>query len=457
MFERLKKVVSALKENETTTESSVQDQIDNLMKGIEYFGLNYKYAQDIFTKKTYTLHEEKAKCKKAYADNSYLQMGVNYLLNIIFGDNPRIVSKNESLTIYATRWMYFSEYLKEARAGIKEAIITGDGYVQKIKGDLGSFKYRNIDTSEDMYIEYDYQNNRVKRYIQRVYYTQANAMDVKIGTFKLSTPRGFETINGIEYSPDEIIHFKFMDNIFGTYGRSPISAVLNDVEIIDQMERAISVIARYKAIPKKVIMPDTTNIDERMGDKEVKKLKEVLTNLQDFESPVIGTKLNSINLTDGGQALDMRPYLDYFKQKISVVLTPQFIAHGEIVNRATSQEEKQIYFLSISSIRSEFLPVIEETSREGLVASLKVLEDKKVKVPKARFNFVFGRYDVELRDEKNIRMMNEWNNGLITLDEYRLENEYILDEDYGNLYKWETDAGNDNIAESISNSIKKEK
>lgn len=455
MFERTKKFFNAVNENKVLKESnaSVQDQLNNLVQGFEYFGLNYKYAQDVFTERTYTLHEEKAKTKKAYKDNSYIQMGVNYLLNIVMGDNPRIVSKDESLTLYSARWMFFSEYMKEVRSAMKEAIITGDGYVQKIKGDKGSFKYINIDNSEDMYIEFDYKNNRVKRYIQRVYYTEANAKKIKLDTFTISTPRGVETINGIEYNPDEIIHFKFMDNIWGVYGRSPIAAVLNDVRIIDQMERALSVIARYKAIPKKVIMPDTNDEDGVLGDKEVEKVKKVLTNLQDFESPVIGTKLTSINLTDGGQAFDMKPYLDYFKQKISVVLTPQFIANGEIVNRATSQEEKQLYFLSISAIRKEFLPILEETSREGIVASLKVLDDEGVNTPKARFAFVFGRYDVELREEKTERMQKEWNDGMITLDEYRLENDYVSDEEFGNLYKWETDAGSGSVDEAIEKAI----
>lgn len=459
MFERIKKFTNAVKENKVLKEStaSVQDQLNSLVQGFEYFGLNYKYAQDVFTEKTYTLHEEKAKCKKAYKDNSYIQMGVNYLLNIIMGDDPKIVSKNESLTLYAARWMFFSGYLKEVKAAIKEAIITGDGYVQKIKGDKGSFKYINIDNSEDMYIEFDYKNNRVKRYIQRVYYTEANAKKINLDTFTISTPRGVETINGIEYNPDEIIHFKFMDNIWGVYGRSPIASVLNDVRIIDQMERALSVIARYKAIPKKIIMPDTTSEDEVLGDKEVAKIKNVLTNLVDFESPVIGTKLTAINLTDGGQSFDMKPYLDYFKQKISVILTPQFIANGEIVNRATSQEEKQIYFLSISGIRKEFLPTIEETSREGIVASLKVLEEEGVKTPKARFVFVFGRYDVELRVEKTERMQKEWNDGMITLDEYRIENDYISDDEFGTLYKWETDAGAGSVDEAIERVIDSKK
>ena len=81
----------------------VQTQLDSLISGFQYFGLNYKYAQDIFTEKTITTHQEKSKCKKAYADNAFIQSGVNYLINVIMGDCPGIESKNEIMEDYGDR------------------------------------------------------------------------------------------------------------------------------------------------------------------------------------------------------------------------------------------------------------------------------------------------------------------------------------------------------------------
>jgi hypothetical protein len=419
----------------------VQTQLTSIIKGFQYFGLNYKYAQDVFTTQTLTIHEEKQKCKKAYSDNGFIQTGVNYLVNIIMGDDPGIESKNEVIEEYGEKWLHFSNYGPEHREAITQAVITGDGYLKKIKGSLGSYKYLNMENSEDMYIDFDWKTQTVKRYIERMYYTTAQAKELKLETFTIQTPRGVETFNGVEYSPDEIIHFRFKRNIWGIYGRSPLSSVLNDVEIIRSMERAAAVISRYKAVPKKVIFPETTNPEEVMDDKAVSKVQRVFEGLQDFESPVIGQKFGSLNLTDGGQAFDLTPYFDYFKRKITAPLSPEFIVHGELVNRATSNEQSQFFYLAVCAIRNYFTGTTNYSVHEGMDASLKVLEDKKITVPKARYKWKWGDYDVELRVEKTNRMQKEWNDGTIKLDEYRVAMGYEQDDDFGEAYKWETGGG----------------
>ena len=419
----------------------VQSQLTNLVKGFQYFGLSYKYAQDIFTAQSLTIHEEKLKCKKAHDSNTFLQAGVSNLVNVIMGDNPGIESKNEVLEEYGEKWLHFSDYGPESKEAVTQAVITGDGYLRKIKGSLGSFKYLNIENSEDIYIDFDWNTQTVKRYIERMYYTTAQAKEMKLESFTITTPRGTETFNGIEYSPDEIVHFRFKRNIWGIYGRGPIASALNDVEIMWSMERAAAVISRYKAVPKKIIFPDTTAEGEVMDDKAVGKVQRVFEGLRDFESPVVGQKFGSLNLTDGGQAFDLSPYFDYFKRKISIVLSPEFIVHGELVNRATSDNQAQFFYLAVCSIRNYFTPTMNHSVHEGMDASLKILEDKQIAIPKARYKWKWGAYDVELRVEKNNRMQKEWNDGVIKLDEYRVAMGYDPDDDYGEAYKWETGAG----------------
>ncbi len=441
---------------------SVQDQLDTLISGFGYFGVQYKYAEDIYSETTLTIHQEKNKCKRAYRDNTFLQKAVNGFLNIIMGDDPHIQSKNETLGSYARKWMFFSNYLNELRNGIKQALITGDGFVRKIKGDKGSYKYVNIENSEDMYIDWNYEENRPNRYIQRVYATEARAKDIKSPEYKtmtINTPLGTETINGVEYSADEIIHIKFLENVWGIYGRSPLAAALDAVDILTQMERSAAVIARYKAVPKKLLFPDTTDRDNGvMSDKELGPIKEILKQMKDFETPMVGTKFSSLNLTDGGQAFDLTPYFDYFKRKISIVMSPEFVVHGELVNRSTSVEQKQAFFLDVCSVRSEFNGVVQMSSNEGLIASMKVLEDSGLQVPKAKFEFVWGEYDVELREGKTLRISGEWNNGMITLNEYREQMGYPLDEDFGAGYKWElTSSPEAELGEKLKSIVKDEK
>lgn len=432
---------------------SIQDQLNQLINGFDYFSVGFKYAEDMYSQTTLTIHQEKAKCKKAVQDNTFLKKGLQQLMNVVFGDKPGIYSKNEILTGYAKRWQHFSGYMPGLKAACKQAVITGDGYLRKIKGDKGSYKYINIENSEDIYIDWNYDENRPNRYIERVYYTEARAKNIKTPqykTFTLNTPLGTETINGIEYSADEIIHIKFDENIWGIYGRGAPACALDDIDILNQMERSAAIIAKYKAVPRKLLFPDTNKEEEVMNDKALMKVKKVLTNLRDYESPMVGTKFSALNLTDGGQALDLTPYFDYFKRKISIVLSPEFIVHGELVNRSTGVEQKQMFYLDVCAIRSDFEGVIEESTNEGLTSSLKVLEGKGVTVPKAAFYFEFGEYDVELRTDKTERLQKEWNDGMIRLNEYREEMGYEIDEEFGIAYKWElTTSPESQVAEGL--------
>lgn len=425
MLEKIKSIFQPGKQE------NMQKQVDELINGFEYFGMKRKLAKNIFNQKPLKTHEEKYRCKKAYNDNSYIQTGVNYLLNVVLGENPCIDSHSNILKKYAKKWGKYSNATKAIKQALRQAIITGDGYVKKIRGNKGSIKYKNIQQSEDMYIDMDYETGRVKRYIQRVYYSQAKEKDIDIKTFKIRTPHGREHIKGVEYAPSKIKHFQFQEGNWSIYGRSPIASVLNDIMVLDRMERSLAVISMNKAIPKKLIMPS----DDNMNTQQIKKVINTLKKAKDFEDPVIGKKMTSIDIT-GTNSINLQPYLDYFKRKISSCLSPEFIIHGELVNRNTSVEQKQLFYLAVGQIRDEFIDDINEMINEGLNANLNALEDK-IDIPRDEFWYSFGEYDIELREEKNKRILNEWQTGLIKLNEYREQMGYEQDEALGDFYKYE--------------------
>jgi hypothetical protein len=417
---------------------SVQDKLDDLLNNFGQAGVGFKMAKDIFSETSLTIHQEKARCKKAYKDNSYLQTSVNNLVNVIMGECPEIFSENQIIKKYAKKWSKFSNWKKAKKEAIQEAIITGDGYIRKIVGNLGNFKYQHIENSEDMYIEYDWEKEQPKRFIRRYYYTQAQAKNLGLKAFTIKTSEGVKTIFGVEYSPDEIIHFKFGNNYERQYGRSPIASVLNDVSIMNRIERSIAVISMFKAIPQKILTPkQTANEINNWNTAQIKLIENQLKSQKDYESSIVGTPMDSLNVTDSGQIIDLNGYLDYFKRKISICLSPEFIVHGELVNRNTSSEQKQFFYLSVVSLREEFIDEIEDSLTEGLNKSLQTIRDKGVNVPNATFEFIWGDFDVELRPEKNQRIKEEWNLGLITHSEYREQMGYEPDEEIGNHYLWE--------------------
>lgn len=471
MFEGIKNIFKGKEKNEVNTQTdnqqkeslSVQDQLNDLMQRVGGpYGVSFKLAQDIFSDKKLTVHQEKAKCKKAYNENGHLQKAVNNLVNTIEGQNPHVESENQVIKDYAKEWNRFSNFGRAGREARQEAIITGDGYVHILRGKNGSIKYKHIENSEDMYIDWNHKENRPNRYIRRLYYTEAQAKKLGISAFTLDTPYGKETIYGIEYSPDEIIRFKFMYHSFGIYGRSPIASVLSDIDIIKRIERSIAVISMFKAIPQKILFPkqqgESTNT---WNDPQIKNIQQQLKNQQDFESSIIGTPVESLNVTDSGQIIELTGYLDYFKRKVSISLSPEFIIHGENVNRSTSSDQKGLFYLDVSSIRGYFEDTTNNALQEGLNASLENLRQKGVNLPNARFWWEWGTFDVEVREEKNQRLLNEWKNGLIPHNEYRQQmgykpDELMADQYYFDLMKTQGQQAVENLKDAMNDGENKE-
>lgn len=419
-------------------ETGVQSKVDDLISNYGQQGISFKLAKDIFSELKLSIHQEKAKCKKAYNDVSFVQTAVNNLMNVLEGEKPKIVCENEVIENYSKKWERFSGWKRARREAEQEAVITGDGYIRKIKGDKGSYKYQHIENSEDIYIDWNYQENRPNRYLQRVYYTQAQAKNLNIKSYQIKTTYGIETIFGIEYQPHEIIRFKFMQHSFGIYGRSPLASIIQDVDIMKRIERSIAVISMFKAIPQKILTPkQTSDTPAKWNQQQIKMIGEQLKNQKDYENSIVGTPIDTVNVTDSGQLIELTGYLDYFKRKISISLSPEFIIHGELVNRSTSVEQKQFFYLDVVSMRDFFLPEVEASLQEGLNASLNVLREQGIKIPNAIFYFEYGEFDVELREEKTKRLLQEWEGGLITMNEYREELGYEPDELFGENYKFD--------------------
>jgi len=134
---------------------------------------------------------------------------------------------------------------------------------------------------------------------------------------------------------------------------------------MNRIERSIAVISMFKAIPaipQKILTPkQTSNEINNWTSAQIKLIENQLKSQKDYESSIVGTPMDSLNVTDSGQIIDLNGYLDYFKRKISICLSPEFIVHGELVNRNTSTEQKQFFYLSVVSLREEFIDEIEDS------------------------------------------------------------------------------------------------
>lgn len=391
-----------------------------------------KFVKDIMTNRIRKTHDEKKECKDAYRSNSLVYSSIRTFKDLIKGDGSYIDSRNESLKKYVEeKFINDSGFLDAEDVAIEEALVTGDGYIEEIKGET-TIAYKPIYNSEDIYIDYDYENDEVKSYIMRVYGQDRSKEGVN--QYTIITPYGRETIIGYKLPTESIIHYKFGNDVWGVYGRSAIAPTLNDIELLNKIERAVGVIAMYKAIPKKLIMPDSTDEEDRLSGPEIKQIEDLMKNSTDFESPILDRRLATLDLSDGGKDIRLGEYINYLKRKVTVAMAPEFLIHGEEVNRATSREQKQTYYLRVATVRHPFEQMSTKTIREGVNHVLANSKSKQELI--GTFSYKYGEFDIELPQERHVRLMSEWNDGAITLKELRAELD-LPEIEGADVFKWE--------------------
>ena len=162
-----------------------------------------KFVRDIVTDRIRKTHDEKKECKDAYRDNALVYSSVRTFKDIIKGDASWIDARNEALKKYVEeKFLITSGFYDAEDVAIEEAVVTGDGYVEEVKGEK-TIQYKPIYNSEDIYIDYDYETDEVKRYVMRIYGLDQKRKGAQ--SFTLHTPYGIETVIGIELDKESNI------------------------------------------------------------------------------------------------------------------------------------------------------------------------------------------------------------------------------------------------------------
>jgi len=377
-----------------------------------------KFSKDIFTNKFRTIHEEFRESKKAYLYDSLIFASAKTMVDLIKGDGYEIETNNEILRKFIEDYVERTGLVQAYEAALEDYVSVGNGYIEIVRDSEGNvIKYLAFTNGEDIYIDYDYRRNQVRRYIQRVLTGQQTQIK-SAKNYVLNTPQGPIQVYGVEIPKENLLHFKNGNNVFGAYGKSPVSSILNDLEILRTIERSIAVISKYKAIPKKILTKkiDAANGERPMAQQELQALAKEMSAAADYDNLIMNGDWQTVDLSDGGKDINMEGYIEYLKRKVTIPLAPEFLIHSQDVNRATSKEAKQTYFLRIQTARAD-----PEMKLTALLKSVLLKFMRENPQLTGTFEFKFGTYDIILPEEKEVAIQSRWNNGIITLNEARQE------------------------------------
>lgn len=367
-------------------------------------GIKDKFMTDIYKETIMYPHEEMLLAKKAVRNCAWLNSAVRTRGNMMLGGKVQVTSKDEKSVVW------FNEMLKKTRLSKYAELIgadcasVGNWYAERIRDGGRTVVYEYIMTPERMYADVD-EKGLIKRWLLE---TPEIAGGSSYGTIQYYGDRR-RTIKGKFIPKEKILHIKRGVAEIPPYGRGPVCSVVNDYRVLLEIERALAVIARYKAIPKKLIMLNRG--DDAAGGKTAEYYANQISNLSDIENPVLPEVATVADLSYSGKDVNFEPIVNYLKRKMTIALVPSFLMHGEETNYAVSRDQKETWLLEIQSDR--------EAVGDVIVRELRMLADEYGKRVPEDLEVVFGEVDLGQNEQTIEATTKLFQANLITLNEAR--------------------------------------
>lgn len=402
-----------------------QDWVKSLLNGGNIGGFRAKFISDIYKERVLYPHEEMAIAKKAFRYNAYVASAVTMRGRFITGGSIKVQSEDKGTENYLNQQLIETGLGSYADQLGTDITAGGNFYCERIYKDGQIRYYEYIPYYERMYADLDMGTGIVKQWLQEI---PEKLYGIKYDTITYFGDRK-RTVKGRLIEKNKLFQIKLGVAEIPCYGRGAVCSVINDVEILLEIERAMAVIARYKAIPRKLIMLDRA--DDVNGGKNAAYYSQQISQLADEENPIVPELMQVADLSYNGKDLNTQPILDYLKKKITVALAPSYILHGDETNYAVSHDQKESWILTFNTERDIIAKQIK--------TELQILANSQGK-PIKDFEVVFGDFDLGQYQYRNEQAEQLYNAGLITLNEAREMIGKDPDKEIGDFYKTDIQA-----------------
>ena len=225
-----------------------------------------------------------------------------------------------------------------------------------------------------------------------------------------------------KYSVDDVIHLKWNDK--GLLIATPfVVPVLDDIRALRRMEEFVELVASKHAFPfyhYKVGLPDApAEIYE--GDGGGSEVESVATDVENMptEGCWVTSERHSIEAVGAeGAALDLKPYLEHFENRVisGIGISGISLGRGSSANRSTAVVIDKILIDRASDIQE----MVEEALTSTLLFELH-LDSGRPFGPDDMAQWYFPPVDSEEQRAHENHVQNQWNNNVITESELREE------------------------------------
>lgn len=399
---------------------------------------------DIFNEKIMTPHEIMEQIEEADGSNSIFRSAIDTATDFIFGGDITFKSDDPYTQERGNAYIKSIRMNSWARNVIRETVKTGNGYAEidynPVTGlphkvypqTMSSSWYVNCDSHGEPLKtkelvkengEYTYREveNLDEYFIQRI---MPDSRNQQASWFSMSyyLDRRFKSqrIYGIPFHRDKMMHFKLNLGPTGVYGRSYFASSLNDNKILYELEKSIAILAKFKAVPRKVMQygdKDNPATGEDLDD-----LIIYLEGLSRDEDPIVNKPIKMDDLSYSGGEINLDYMITHIRKKLTSGVVPDFLTgFGNDINRATAQVELVSYVLSIYSRRRCFTDELYD----------RIMAPWIEKEELEQGHLEFNKLDFETATEKTNRVLQIWTANLRPKNKCLEELGYEQEEDNG--------------------------
>ncbi len=383
-----------------------------------------KFPTNIFKEEKRTPHYEMDKALTLYETRPMVNSGVKQLARFMTGNEISVQSGDERTHNFLNKWIRMRpNFDNEVFNMIISGLVTGNIFIEKAwkkmsNGMLCLDNIYNINDCSRVYYNLDYRGNDDEFWLYEV--------PIEIKAFpimgEMKTPKFYKVnyvygsylfqkmIWAVPIHKNKIAHCKLgwsRDNI---YGRSFLASAIDDGEVLTEILKNYSVIARYRAIGRKIFSIGTP--EDPAGPDDIDKLESDLKNIEDKDHIIINKEIKSEPLSFTGENDPMDTQIEFLRRDISSGIIPNFLTPwNSEVNRATAGEVKIPFELEINSFKSDLIQFLNKVVIDELRKVYPwIAEDA---------TFTFGVIDLESKEEKINYGSSLYQLNIITLNELR--------------------------------------
>lgn len=402
----------------------------------------FAFGEDIFKEVELTPHEEMSQALDIFETRPLVNSGVRQLARFIIGGDISVETDDKWSKDFLNKWINMRPLLRiELENGIIQGLCTGNVYTEEVANDFSGKKiFDGIDIFPDsskVYINL-YDNDNIKNYyLIHVPTTVHKFMGQVPKRRRIIYFHGDnifkKSIWCVTFNEKKFHHLRLGFSRNAIYGRSYISSIIDDANILKEILKNIAIISRYRALNSKILMPGDEQ--EEILEDDIEYAKGQFENIRDGSHIFLNKKLKIESFTNSNEYDTMSQEIDFLRKEISCGLVPNFITpFNSEVNRATAGEAKIPFQMEVEYLQNIFEVYYSKIIVNALRKSYKKL-DKNTKIK-------FGNIDMESRESKVQSYERMFSSGGCTLNEYRKAGG-LSEVKNGNKYSWQMKAGED--------------